>query len=305
LRLVQFLPRDVDRIPEPSFNIIGSCADLFRFAADAREILRLMKGAFGMEPLCVLTSDTSVADIENMGAAHINLVIRREGEPAARQLQERFGTPYLMGRPYGVRGTAHWIDGVAEALADPADRACHGMANRDSADPADRGPTSLADPAGCGLLSLAGRDFVDRQLNEANRLLSDIGPRLRHLIQEHPEEARLSIGAHADVAQGILDFGCGELSLPRGSCWCDDPDMASSNIPYFTEEQWTEAVQAPSKGLLMASGEALEWAGRNRTLQIANPDTQWRLNPYVPPFVGFRGALHLIELWLNALLEQE
>jgi hypothetical protein len=29
------------------------------------------------------------------------------------------------------------------------------------------------------------------------------------------------------------------------------------------------------------------------------------LNSYVPPFIGFRGALHLMDLWINALLEQE
>lgn len=28
---------------------------------------------------------------------------------------------------------------------------------------------------------------------------------------------------------------------------------------------------------------------------------QYRLNPYVLPFIGFRGALHLVDLWLNAI----
>jgi nitrogenase molybdenum-iron protein alpha/beta subunit len=270
LRLVQVLPRDTSKTSRPTFNIIGSCADLFRFQADACEILRHMEGAFGMKPLCVLTSDTSIADIESMGAAHINLVIRREGESAARHLQERFGTPYLMGRPYGVKGTTRWTQNVAEILKTPAD---------------------------C--------DFMDRQLSEAKELFADITPRLRHLIQEHPEKTRLSIGAHADVVRGILDFGCGELAFPQGICWCDNPDMAGDDIPYFAEEQWIEAIRTQKKGLLMASGEALEWANRNRMLQIANPDTRWRLNPHVPSFVGFRGALHLIDLWLNAILEQD
>ena len=54
----------------------------------------------------------------------------------------------------------------------------------------------------------------------------------------------------------------------------------------------------------MASGEALEWGEGNLSLQISNPDIKWRLNPYLPPFVGFRGALNLMDLWLNALLDQ-
>ena len=49
----------------------------------------------------------------------------------------------------------------------------------------------------------------------------------------------------------------------------------------------------------MASGEALEWGGRKFITSNINPDTKWRLNPYLSPFVGFRGALNLIDLWLN------
>ncbi|MFT4105173.1 MAG: nitrogenase component 1 [Lacrimispora sp.] len=270
LRLVQALPRDTDKTPQPTFNVIGSCADLFRFQADAGEILRIMQGAFGMKPLCILTSDTSVQDIENMGGAHINLVLRREGGPAALDLQKRFGTPYLMGRPYGIDGTAQWIEEAAKILKISADR-----------------------------------DFMDGQLREGKKLLSDMQPLIRHLKQEHTEEIRLSIGAHADVVRGILDFGCKELVLPKGYCWCESPDMAGDEVPYFTEDQWIQAIQSQKKGLLMASGEALAWADRNMSLQIANPDTKRRLNPYVPPFVGFRGALHLMDLWINAALEQE
>ncbi len=54
----------------------------------------------------------------------------------------------------------------------------------------------------------------------------------------------------------------------------------------------------------MASGEALKWAKRNIDLQISNPDIKWRLNHYESPFIGFRGAINLVNLWLNGLLEQ-
>jgi hypothetical protein len=52
LALVKSLPKDAGRTAQPTFNVIGSCADLFRFQADAREILRIMKGSFGIRPLC-------------------------------------------------------------------------------------------------------------------------------------------------------------------------------------------------------------------------------------------------------------
>jgi nitrogenase molybdenum-iron protein alpha/beta subunit len=269
LQLVSVLPRDVKKTATPTFNIIGSCADLFRFQADAIEISRIMEGAFGMKPLCVLTSDSSVDDIENIGGAHINLVIRREGESAAVLLQERFSTPYLSGHFYGMEGTLRWIEKTADILGIAPNRA-----------------------------------FLDNQCGEIKELVVGITPRLRHFIREHTDEVRLSVGAHADIVRGLIDFGCDELFLPKGTCWCDNPDMADRDIPYFPEEEWTQAIQASGKGLLMASGEALEWADRNQSLQISNPGIRWRLNPYDPPFMGFRGALHLIDLWMNAVLEQ-
>lgn len=270
LQLVTILPKNTNKTKILTFNVIGSCADLFRFQADALEIERIMEGAFGMKPLCTLTSNTCIADIENMGGSHINLVIRREGELAAKHLQEKFGTPYLLERPYGIKKTTSWIEKISNLL------------------------NVVPDPV-----------FMNREHQEGKQLLSNIAPQLRHFIKDHAEESRISIGAHADVVQGILAFGCDELSLPKGICWCDNPDMASHEIPYFTETQWVAAVQKQNKGLLMASGEILEWADRNRSLQIANPDIQWRLTPYIPPFMGYRGALHLIDLWVNAILKQE
>ncbi len=265
--LASTLPRDVAKTPLPTFNLIGSCADLFRFQADAAEIIRIMAGAFGIKPLCVMTSDTSVDQMERMGGAHVNLVFRREGLPAAEHLHKRFGTPYLRARPYGVQGTCAWIEQAAQITGISPDRR-----------------------------------FVGGQRDEALRLIAPALPLFRRFVREQPGNRHLSVGGHADVVKGILAFACGELSLPHGACWCDNPDIADEELPYFTEEQWMAAVRSQGKALLMASGEALAWAGRGTELQIANPDAKWRLNPYEPPFVGFRGAVHLASLWVNAMM---
>ncbi|SHI14724.1 Nitrogenase molybdenum-iron protein, alpha and beta chains [Sporobacter termitidis DSM 10068] len=270
LLLAKTLPVDAEKTARPTFNLIGSCADIFRFQADAAELVRTMEGAFAMTPLCVMTSDTSVAQIERIGGAHINLVFRREGLPAAAQLQQRFGTPYLFARPYGVQGTCEWLEQVSQITGISPDRS-----------------------------------FVEGQREEALRLISPALPMFRHIIREHPERGRISAGGHADVVKGIMSFACGELSFSKGVCWCDSPDMADEELPYFTEAQWTQAIGSHGKALLMASGEALDWAGRGTELQIANPDVKWRLNPYEPPFVGFRGAVHLTNLWVNAILKEE
>jgi len=268
LLLAETLPQEVPKTSLPTFNLIGSCADLFRFQADASEILRMMEGAFGMRPVCVLTSDTSVEQIQGMGGAHINLVLRREGEPAAKCLKQRFGTPYLLGRPYGIDGTVQWLEEAAQI-------------------------TGLA----------ADASFLKAERDISRRQLAPAMPYFRHIVRSHPDETVLTLGGHADVVRGILSFGCGELSLSQGTCWCDCPDMGDENIPYFSEDQWAGAVLEHKKGCLMASGEALELAGRSGELQISNPDSKWRLHPHDPPFVGFRGAVHLANLWINQEIE--
>ncbi|MEM5819213.1 MAG: nitrogenase component 1, partial [Desulfitobacterium hafniense] len=177
---------------------------------------------------------------------------------------KRFGTPYLLGRPYGLEGTRLWLEQIAQLSGIPADAA-----------------------------------FLDQERQLARSQLAPVIPHFRYITRSHPEEAMLSLGGHADVVKGILEFGRQELALPKGTCWCDCPEMGSEEIPYFGEDQWSQVIREHKKGLLMASGEALEWAGHNGDMQIANPDTKWRLHPYDPPLVGFRGAVHLVNLWCN------
>ena len=270
LLLAKELPKEREKTSNPTFNIIGSCADMFRFQADAEEMVRILKGAFNMDPVCVMTSHTSASQIMDMAGSHINIVVRREGEKAAKYLEKRYGTPYVTGRPYGIEGTLSWIENISNTLGVEADR-----------------------------------DFVNQEVNSARNHLRPAMPVLNHMIRSHPDEATISLGGHADVVKGILEYGHKELSLYRGDCWCDSPDMGDEDIPYFTEEEWSKAVRNRKKGIFMGSGEALKWAGKGLELQISNPDVRWRLSPYDPPLVGFHGAIHLAGLWLNALLEQE
>jgi nitrogenase molybdenum-cofactor synthesis protein NifE len=264
LALAETLPKDTGLSEEPTYNIIGSCPDLFRFQADACEITRLMKGSFNMRTGCILSSDTSVTGIERMGAAHINLVIRREGLPAARALQERFGTPYAFGRPYGIKGTSNWLREVGRAFSREPDK----------------------------LFMEAEQALALAQIDQAYDYMEDSE-------WSYPDEAVLSIGGHIDVVKGVFSFATTELPLHKGVCWCDCPEMAEEGIPYFSEDEWVSAVTNHKKGYLMCSGEALKWAGKNTQLQISNPDIAWRIHSYEPPFIGYHGAVHLVNLWIN------
>lgn len=269
LTLVRHIPLDTDKTPEPTFNIIGSCADLFRFQEDAQETVRAVEGAFGIEPLCVLTSDTTVEDIERMGGAHINLVIRREGEAAAKYLERKFGTPYILHRPYGIEGTEKWLEDIG------------------------------------GLLGITpDRGFIDAEKSIARKRLEPVMPHFRHMARSHKEDVTLHLGAHADVVGGLLSYGCGELGFHKGVCWCDSPDMGTDELPYYPEEKWIQAVEGIKDGLFMSSGEILEWSGRSLSMQISNPDRLWHLHPYNPPLMGFRGAVTLANLWINCNIER-
>ena len=112
--IVKALAEDVPRSQAPTFNVLGTCPDLFNFGADLAEIERMMRGAFGMEAICRLSSACSITDIRRIGATHINLVIRREGIPAAEYLKKRFGTPYVYARPYGIKASSAWLRSVGE-----------------------------------------------------------------------------------------------------------------------------------------------------------------------------------------------
>lgn len=262
--IVKALPVSIDRSEKPTFNIIGSCADLYRFGADALEVRRLMKGAFGMEAACVLSHDCTVQDIKEMGKSWVNLVIRREGIPAARVLEKKFGTPYVVGRPYGVKGTTDWLMKVGEAA-------------------------SLA----------PDESFIKREERQCHDMLDRPNQTLRDTAWAYPEEVTLSMGGHIDVVEGIASYVRNELPMGLGTLWCDNPEHASGEVPYFDEDSWSKTVKDHKKGFLMASGEALLWAGKNTSLQIANPDIGFRLHPWDAPFVGYHGVVELVNLWIN------
>lgn len=101
------------------FNILGASAGSYRIHSDLWEIQDLLERAFGLKMHCAPGLRGTVEEIEKMGAAAVNLVLRFEALPAARLLQERFGTPYVYGAPYGCSGTELWLDEISKVLGIP------------------------------------------------------------------------------------------------------------------------------------------------------------------------------------------
>ncbi len=110
-----------DNMKRKYFNIFGSICDTARFASDAREIKRIMEGAFHMEAICTLTSEAKVEDLFHMDEASINLILRKEGIKAAKLLEREYEIPYLYYAPYGYENTLNWIRQLEEILGMKAD----------------------------------------------------------------------------------------------------------------------------------------------------------------------------------------
>lgn len=262
LRLAKHFPHSAERTDKRSFNMIGSCADVYRFGQDASELARIVKGAFHADLLCCMTSDTSIKALEQMGAAHFNLVLRREGVPAAEHLEKQFGTPWLYARPYGIQGTAEWVQQAEERLNMTADR-----------------------------------DFLRAEICSVREQTQPLLTALSRYLHIHTLDSCMVLCGHGDVVSGIAEYGKLELGFEKIECYCDDPCMATPEMVYLTDAL-KDTLARREGGFLMASGELLQMAGKDRTLQISLPDDQWH-HRYEPPFVGFRGAVHLLTMLAN------
>ena len=261
--LCRALPVKSELTKEPTYNLIGSCSDLYNFKADAIEIQRIMTGALGMKPVCILSSDTTVEQIKNIGGAHVNLVLRYEGLKAAKELESRFGTPYIYYRPYGYEGTVTWLKEIAEKLQ-----------------------VELND------------DFIKEEIAEGKKAVRHV----RQMAAYQPGRARISIGGHEDVVKGILEFAVREAGMIRGICWQSDKGRTGDEIPYFDDIKVTKEINKEQHSILMADYYTLKRYGRSEELKIDKSLNEWELNPYVPPLTGFRGALQLATLWFQNIM---
>lgn len=268
LQLVKTLSKNTAPTPSLTFNIIGSCADMYNFLPDAAEIERLVSNTFSARLLCAMTSGTHVSKIEAMGGAHFNLVIRREGEAAARYLKERFGTPYLMARPYGIDGTRDWLRQLEKEFK-----------------------------------LLANKEFIQQEYQKATEQIKVMQTMAARFLRAHKAVSKLTLAGHADVTSGIAKYGKRAFGFDQTICYCDCACMNSHDIPYTTDEIKLELAK-DNRGFLMGNDELLGLSKRKQNLQIASPDNLWH-HAYEPPLVGYRGAVHLATVWANEIMQRD
>ena len=255
------LPIETEKSKILSYNIIGSCADDFNYRSDLYEIQRILKEGFKAKPVCIMTSDTHISDFKAMGGVSINIVLRNEGIAAALTLEKRFGTPYVYGRPYGLKGTLEWIEKISEVLK-----------------------------------ITCNEEFVKsekKQLESAFKIV------LSHAIQSR--KLSIALGGHADVVRGLKNFLEIEVGFMIAHAWCNSPDMATEDIPFYKENKWEELVKVGEFNILMGNAIILTLAKNQcKKIQIDNPNYEYSFLQYpYTPYVGFRGALYLLNRCIN------
>lgn len=101
---------------ENVYNLVGVSAGSYRMRSDVWELQNLMSEAFHMTLGTSFCMDTGVGALEQAGSARLNLVLRDEAREAAEILEERCGTPWVFGMPYGYQATLDWLREIGKAL---------------------------------------------------------------------------------------------------------------------------------------------------------------------------------------------
>ena len=97
----RFADRNVQKTEDITVNILGlTPLDFSVNGADAA-IVRFLEEA-GYRVLSRWAMGSSLEEMVQAGAAHVNLVVSSTGLAAAKALKEMFGTPYVVGVPVGA-----------------------------------------------------------------------------------------------------------------------------------------------------------------------------------------------------------
>lgn len=254
-------------------NLIGPTTDTFNHPSDCAEIKRLLERV-GVEVHTVFTHGTDVAHLENISSAALNIVTRDIGLEAARCLQQRFGTPYYYGLPFGLKDSVHFLERITEILG----------------------------------LSLP-REVVSSELQRYGHTLSELSSwwhRYEHL--------RVAVCCPYDYAVGLTRFVREEWGLAVKAVVLPTPaqdPQAAEAFQTLGVENFSAAPGEEKLRDLLTAVEPHILFGSSRDFRLA-PQVPIRIHAAMPafdylylfdgtPFVGFRGSMHLTQTLINAL----
>lgn len=261
LALAQYVMKDC-RPRERIYNLVGCNIDACHFESDRTEIETMMEKVFGLKRNACLTAYTSIEEIEKAPQAQFNLVIRAEGIKTAEFMKQKWGIPYVYGRPYGLSGTLSWLYGVAEEFGLAPDM-----------------------------------DYLTGQAEEIRKYL---GQYKRMLRRASCRDA--VIYGDFDTAWGISglleELGLSVRSVfvkhaPTG----EKPE--EERVVFKPPEDRLKDSVSGEYYAAFGDDTLRQLCGGKRFFQIANPDMdRYRFYP-LTPLVGFHGALYLLQELMN------
>lgn len=242
-------------------NIIGSNIDSFNFLSDCNEIKRLMKELFDKDINTVFTSYTSIDDIEKASEAELNIVLRKEGLKAAEYMKKKFNIPYIYGKPIGLENTINWIKEVQALM------------NYDLKE-----------------------DILNEEIQSVKQYIFRLKMRLRGLKFND-----VAIFGDYDTVYNFKKFAIElGLNVVRAEVLYNC-NIEEENILKNTGELNRILFLKNNKiDILFGDGPSLDMESSAKIkLQVSNPNlNSINIYPYAP-YIGFRGALLLIEKLLS------
>ncbi len=175
----RFVDRNVEKTERLSVNILGLTPLDFSVNGCDGSIAKFLEKA-GFEVISKWAMGSTSEELAQAGKAHVNLVVSATGLGVAKALKEMFGTPYVIGLPYGEKAS----EKLAELLHGAAG-GCEGTVTNWSNLPdgeiavVGEGITSLAlanaieTELGVGVKVLCATECEDGILREKDRVTMD------------------------------------------------------------------------------------------------------------------------------------
>ncbi|AFS77448.1 nitrogenase iron-molybdenum cofactor biosynthesis protein NifE [Gottschalkia acidurici 9a] len=264
--LCKEIVRTSDTKKKNTYNIIGSNIDMYNFLSDTEEIKKMMKCAFNMDVNTTFTAYTSIDEIENAGSAEINLILRNEGIKGAKILEKSNSIPYHYGRPYGLKGTMDWITNISEK---------HNLIINEQ---------YIKDEVSRLRRNMISYKMMTRELKNKKVILvgdldvvvgltsfvEEIGLLVEKIIVKHSTSKKVKETV-PERYKKIIEFDLSEMEIEK----------------YLNSQEIY---------LLLGDGGTLKLQNKSELkFQISNPNLlKHNIYPYTP-FVGFSGALYLIQ----------
>jgi hypothetical protein len=110
--------REGERTAEKSVNILGLTPLDFSVNGSEDAIVRWLEDK-GYAVLSRWAMGSSLEELTRAAGAHVNLVVSASGLEAAKVLKKRFGTPYVLGVPYGEAWAAQLLQALEAGVQNP------------------------------------------------------------------------------------------------------------------------------------------------------------------------------------------